>query len=133
MIILYDHIQELRAELRSGYFIRRERTGVEAELANAMPSKPRSTPHSTPSWRRCPIPPKRPGPPRRRPLPFSTALRELRDDTLLVLGIEVDDALSISEQVEPTRRAAGPTCAAAAATRGRYPCCYLPHCRDFPI
>jgi hypothetical protein len=36
MITLYDHIQELRAELRGCYFTRRERTAVEAELAAAI-------------------------------------------------------------------------------------------------
>jgi len=36
MIDLYDHIQELRRELRGCYFTRRERAAVEAELANAV-------------------------------------------------------------------------------------------------
>jgi hypothetical protein len=36
MITLYDHIQELRAELRGCYFTRRERAAVKAELANAI-------------------------------------------------------------------------------------------------
>ena len=36
MITLYDHIQELRAELRGCRFTRRERAGVEAELASAI-------------------------------------------------------------------------------------------------
>ena len=36
MIALYDHIQELRAELRGCYFTRRERQHVEAELARAI-------------------------------------------------------------------------------------------------
>jgi len=36
MITLYDHIQELRAELRGCRFTRRERTAVEAELAKAV-------------------------------------------------------------------------------------------------
>lgn len=36
MITLYDHIQELRAELRGCYFTRRERASVETELANAV-------------------------------------------------------------------------------------------------
>ena len=36
MIALYDHIQELRAELRGCYFTRRERAAVEAELARAV-------------------------------------------------------------------------------------------------
>ncbi len=36
MIALYDHIQQLRAELRSCYFTRRERVSVEAELAAAV-------------------------------------------------------------------------------------------------
>ena len=36
MITLYDHIQELRAELRGCYFTRRERAAVQAELANAI-------------------------------------------------------------------------------------------------
>ena len=35
MITLYDHIQELRAELRGCYFTRCERAAVEAELAKA--------------------------------------------------------------------------------------------------
>jgi hypothetical protein len=36
MIILYDHIQELRAELRGCYFSKRERAAVESELAKAL-------------------------------------------------------------------------------------------------
>jgi hypothetical protein len=36
MITLYDHIQELRAELRGCYFTRRERANVQAELARAV-------------------------------------------------------------------------------------------------
>ena len=36
MITLYDHIQELRAELRCCYFTRAERTAVQAELAMAI-------------------------------------------------------------------------------------------------
>jgi hypothetical protein len=36
MIALYDHIQELRAELRGCRFTRRERAAVEAELAEAV-------------------------------------------------------------------------------------------------
>ena len=36
MIALYDHIQELRAELRGCCFTRRERARVEAELAKAI-------------------------------------------------------------------------------------------------
>jgi hypothetical protein len=36
MITLYDHIQELRAELRGCYFTRRERAILQAELANAI-------------------------------------------------------------------------------------------------
>jgi len=36
MITLYDHIQELRAELRGCYFTKRERAAVEAELARAL-------------------------------------------------------------------------------------------------
>jgi hypothetical protein len=36
MITLYDHIQELRAELRGCHFSRRERAAVEAELAKAI-------------------------------------------------------------------------------------------------
>ena len=36
MIALYDHIQELRAELRGCRFTRRERAAVEAELARAV-------------------------------------------------------------------------------------------------
>ncbi len=36
MITLYDHIQELRAELRGCYFTRRERAAVQAELAQAI-------------------------------------------------------------------------------------------------
>jgi hypothetical protein len=36
MIDLYDHIQELRRELRGCYFTRRERAAVQAELANAI-------------------------------------------------------------------------------------------------
>jgi len=35
MIALYDHIQELRAELR-GCLTRRERAAVQAELARAV-------------------------------------------------------------------------------------------------
>jgi hypothetical protein len=36
MITLYDHIQELRAELRGCSFTRRERAAVQAELARAI-------------------------------------------------------------------------------------------------
>ena len=36
MIALYDHIQELRAELRGCCFTRCERARVEAELAKAI-------------------------------------------------------------------------------------------------
>jgi hypothetical protein len=36
MIRLYDHIQELRAELRGCYFTSRERAAVQAELAHAL-------------------------------------------------------------------------------------------------
>ena len=36
MIELYDHIQQLRAELRGCYFTRHERASVQAELAKAI-------------------------------------------------------------------------------------------------
>jgi len=36
MITLYDHIQELRAELWGCYFTRRERAAVQAELTRAV-------------------------------------------------------------------------------------------------
>jgi hypothetical protein len=36
MIMLYDHIQELRAELRGCHFTKRERAAVEAELTKAL-------------------------------------------------------------------------------------------------
>ena len=36
MITLYDHIQELRAELRGCYMTRRERASVQGELARAV-------------------------------------------------------------------------------------------------
>jgi hypothetical protein len=36
MITLYDHIQELRAELRGCHFTKRERAAVKAELAKAL-------------------------------------------------------------------------------------------------
>jgi hypothetical protein len=36
MIALYDHLQELRAELRGCVMTRRERTIMEAELARAV-------------------------------------------------------------------------------------------------
>ena len=36
MITLYDHIQELRAELRGCHFSKRERAAVQAELARAI-------------------------------------------------------------------------------------------------
>ena len=36
MIAHYDHIQELRAELRGCIMTRRERAALEAELANAL-------------------------------------------------------------------------------------------------
>jgi hypothetical protein len=35
-LTLYDHIQELRAELRGCHFTRRERTAVQAELVKAI-------------------------------------------------------------------------------------------------
>jgi hypothetical protein len=36
MITLYDHIQELRAELGGCYFTRHERAAVQAELEKAI-------------------------------------------------------------------------------------------------
>jgi len=36
MIALYDHIQELRAELRGCYMTRRERATAQAELERAI-------------------------------------------------------------------------------------------------
>ena len=36
MIALYDHIQQLRAELRGCYMTRRERAAAHAELAKAI-------------------------------------------------------------------------------------------------
>ena len=36
MIALYDHIQQLRAELRGRHMTRRERVAVQAELAKAV-------------------------------------------------------------------------------------------------
>ncbi len=36
MITLYDHIQELRAELRGCHFSKRERAAVAAELAKVL-------------------------------------------------------------------------------------------------
>jgi hypothetical protein len=36
MIALYDHIQELRAELRGCWMTRRERAAVQAEVARAV-------------------------------------------------------------------------------------------------
>ena len=36
MITLYDHIQELRAELRGCCFTRRERAAVQTELTTAI-------------------------------------------------------------------------------------------------
>ncbi len=36
MITLYDHIQQLRAELRGCYFTGRERAAVQAELEKAI-------------------------------------------------------------------------------------------------
>ena len=36
MIALYDHIQELRAELKGCQFTRRQRAAVQAELENAI-------------------------------------------------------------------------------------------------
>jgi hypothetical protein len=36
MITLYDHIQELRAELRGCHFTKSERVAVQAELAKAL-------------------------------------------------------------------------------------------------
>ena len=36
MIALYDHIQQLRAELRGCYFTRSERVAVQTELAKAL-------------------------------------------------------------------------------------------------
>jgi hypothetical protein len=36
MIALYDHIQQLRAELRGCFFTRSERAAVQAELAAAV-------------------------------------------------------------------------------------------------
>lgn len=42
MITLYDHIQELRAELRGCYFTRSERAAVQAELAQAVARQTKS-------------------------------------------------------------------------------------------
>ena len=39
MIALYDHIQELRAELRGCIMTRRERAAVEAELIAAIAAR----------------------------------------------------------------------------------------------
>ncbi len=39
MIALYDHIQELRAELKGCQFTRRQRAAVQAELENAIPQQ----------------------------------------------------------------------------------------------
>jgi hypothetical protein len=36
MISLYDHIIELRAELRSGYLSKRERATIQTELEQAL-------------------------------------------------------------------------------------------------
>ena len=36
MITLYDHIQELRSELRSAHLSRRERTAITTELAQCQ-------------------------------------------------------------------------------------------------
>ena len=47
MIDLYDHIQELRAELRGCRFTRRERAAVEAELARPSGNRPSATVLST--------------------------------------------------------------------------------------
>ena len=41
MIALYDHIQELRAELRGCCMTRRERAAVQAELARAIAAQTR--------------------------------------------------------------------------------------------
>ena len=41
MIALYDHIQELRAELGGCIMTRRERAGVQAELAKAIAKQAR--------------------------------------------------------------------------------------------
>ena len=43
MIALYDHIQELRAELRGCIMTRRERAAVEAELAAAIAARRNTT------------------------------------------------------------------------------------------
>jgi len=40
MITLYDHIQELRAELRGCYFTPRERATVQSELTKALAEQP---------------------------------------------------------------------------------------------
>ena len=48
MIALYDHIQELRAELRGCYFTRRERAAVQAELATAIARASRTRPRIRP-------------------------------------------------------------------------------------
>lgn len=82
MITLFDHIQELRAELRGCYFTHRERAAVQADLAKAIAGQAELDHDLTLPWRRCRIPPRRSGPPRKWPLPSSAALRDLRDAVL---------------------------------------------------
>ena len=53
MITLYDHIQELRAELRGCGFTRRERAAVQAELARAIAEQASSIAPSTSRSRHC--------------------------------------------------------------------------------
>lgn len=96
MITLYDHIQELRAELRSCYFTRRERAALQADLANAIAEQAELDRAFDAALEALSNPLRTSGPPRERPLPFSTALRPASggrnmrftcDGTLLVPGI----------------------------------------------
>ena len=82
MITLYDHIQQLRAELRGCYFTRRERAAVQAELANAIAEQAELDHAFDAALEALSNPTRRSGPPRKRPLPSSAALRDLRDAVL---------------------------------------------------
>ena len=72
MITLYDHIQELRAELRCCYFTRRERAAVQAELAKAIAEQAELDRAFDAALEALLNPPRRSGPPRETPPPSST-------------------------------------------------------------
>ena len=70
MITLYDHIQELRAELRCCYFTRAERTAVQAELVMAIAEQAERDRAFDAAPEALSNPPRRSGSPCERPPPL---------------------------------------------------------------